>query len=555
MLVIQSPNPQLKEGLVLVDTPGIGSINKEHTAITYAFIPNADAIVFVTDVLKPLTTEEIAFLKQRILPHCQKIIFVVTKIDWVAVEDLHKILESDRKKLAETLDCPAENVAIIPVSSNAKLDYLKYEATKDLELSNFAELEKQIWQLASEERGVILLLRAISELDQSTREMKTPIQVESKALQNRTKEKLDALESEINQKRTHRKQLLENNAEWLGDLSYGLKDIKATIQSQFRQEFAKIESNAENYIRDVNFQKQPTEIFNLLEKEMAALLVKLNKAISNEAAGLHSQIKKKTKLELEPKEAKTLTADEIRDISRGNLTAIETSSWWEKSTQAVITSTFEGGAGAVVGGAIGGTAGAIIGGILGFFGGGGVGAVPGAKIGADIGVGLGTALGGLFGTTRGAIKGVQKVAEKDRNTIINELSKVVKKFLAQSQQICQENLNQVFIDLEQNMRQGLTSEIKREKENDERASQALQESRKLSQAEAAKRSQELQIPLQQLTQLQDKIAQLAQAIAEQSFSTTSPSSQPPKPPTQKPLQQKVTVTTDTNADYGDWADE
>jgi putative ribosome biogenesis GTPase RsgA len=42
---MESPNPQLKEGLVLVDTPGIGSLNTEHTAITYAFIPNADAIL------------------------------------------------------------------------------------------------------------------------------------------------------------------------------------------------------------------------------------------------------------------------------------------------------------------------------------------------------------------------------------------------------------------------------------------------------------------------------------------------------------------------------
>ena len=51
MLILQSPNPQLKEGLVLVDTPGVGSLNVEHTAVTYAFIPNADAIIFVSNYI------------------------------------------------------------------------------------------------------------------------------------------------------------------------------------------------------------------------------------------------------------------------------------------------------------------------------------------------------------------------------------------------------------------------------------------------------------------------------------------------------------------------
>ena len=98
MLIIESPNPYLKDGLVLVDTPGTGSLNTEHTALTYSFIPNADAILFVSDIQAPLKVEDLNFIKESILPHCQNIIFVVTKID--AIANYQKIIDNNREKLS-----------------------------------------------------------------------------------------------------------------------------------------------------------------------------------------------------------------------------------------------------------------------------------------------------------------------------------------------------------------------------------------------------------------------------------------------------------------------
>ena len=50
---IEMPEPFLRRGLHLVDTPGIGSVHRHNTATTYRFLPEADAVIFVTSAESP----------------------------------------------------------------------------------------------------------------------------------------------------------------------------------------------------------------------------------------------------------------------------------------------------------------------------------------------------------------------------------------------------------------------------------------------------------------------------------------------------------------------
>ena len=60
---IGTPHPLLASGLVLVDTPGVGGVFSAHTAATMAFLPSADAIVFVADFTQPILRSELEFLR------------------------------------------------------------------------------------------------------------------------------------------------------------------------------------------------------------------------------------------------------------------------------------------------------------------------------------------------------------------------------------------------------------------------------------------------------------------------------------------------------------
>jgi predicted GTPase len=89
---LELPLPFLRRGLEFVDTPGIGSAIVANTATTYAFLPQCDAVLFVTSVDTPLTGVEMEFLKE-IREHVHKIFFVVNKTDLLAAAERRDVLE------------------------------------------------------------------------------------------------------------------------------------------------------------------------------------------------------------------------------------------------------------------------------------------------------------------------------------------------------------------------------------------------------------------------------------------------------------------------------
>jgi len=77
---VELPIPFLRRGLFFIDTPGIGSTRSENTATTYAFLPQSDAVIFVTSVEAPLSEPEEAFLRDVQL-YARRLFVVVNKVD------------------------------------------------------------------------------------------------------------------------------------------------------------------------------------------------------------------------------------------------------------------------------------------------------------------------------------------------------------------------------------------------------------------------------------------------------------------------------------------
>ena len=78
--------------------------NTEHTEVTYQFVTSANVVLFVLDVLTPLSASELDFLK-TISEHCEALVFAVTKKDKVA--DYQVIVDNTRRKLSEVLGARA----------------------------------------------------------------------------------------------------------------------------------------------------------------------------------------------------------------------------------------------------------------------------------------------------------------------------------------------------------------------------------------------------------------------------------------------------------------
>ncbi|MBR5740603.1 MAG: dynamin family protein, partial [Firmicutes bacterium] len=82
-----SPSDFLKDGMTLVDTPGVGSVHQKNTDEAYAFVKESDAVIFMLSVDSPINQIEVDFLRNA-SEFASKFYFVVNKIDQIDSSDL-----------------------------------------------------------------------------------------------------------------------------------------------------------------------------------------------------------------------------------------------------------------------------------------------------------------------------------------------------------------------------------------------------------------------------------------------------------------------------------
>lgn len=92
------PSPLLAEGMRLIDTPGVGGLDSQHSAMTLTALAGADALLFVLDASAPLSAPELHFL-MRASANIQTVVFALSKADlnpgW------KDVLDEDRRLLKE----------------------------------------------------------------------------------------------------------------------------------------------------------------------------------------------------------------------------------------------------------------------------------------------------------------------------------------------------------------------------------------------------------------------------------------------------------------------
>ncbi|OIQ84574.1 bacterial dynamin-like protein [mine drainage metagenome] len=82
--------PLLADGVVLIDTPGIGSTHHHNTDTTLQVLPQCDVGLFVLSPDPPVTETEIAFLSE-VCSHVPRLVFVLNKIDILTEEERVKV--------------------------------------------------------------------------------------------------------------------------------------------------------------------------------------------------------------------------------------------------------------------------------------------------------------------------------------------------------------------------------------------------------------------------------------------------------------------------------
>jgi GTPase SAR1 family protein len=177
-VIITYPSSYLKDGVRLIDTPGVGSVYEHNTDVAYQYLPKSDAALFLLSVDQPVSKAELDFLKD-VKEYSHRIFFLQNKADYVGSEDLSESISFSKKIIEE---CMGSEVKIFPLSAKLALEG-KLSGTKELlEKSFLLEFEHILNTFLMQEKGDVLLHSVTNNLLRLLSQARLGLELEMKSL-------------------------------------------------------------------------------------------------------------------------------------------------------------------------------------------------------------------------------------------------------------------------------------------------------------------------------------------------------------------------------------
>ncbi len=156
--LINYPHPLLKQGLVVLDTPGLNAIGAE-PELTLSLLPSAHATVFILGADTGVTKSDMAIWRDHLGSHAPTRFVVLNKIDALldplaTAAAVQAQIDGVRRETARTLDVPPERV--FPLSARQALAARVMGDDIALRESHLPELESALGtQLLPQRRQVL----------------------------------------------------------------------------------------------------------------------------------------------------------------------------------------------------------------------------------------------------------------------------------------------------------------------------------------------------------------------------------------------------------------
>ena len=149
---IGHPSDLLRQGVVLIDTPGIGSTHKHNTEVAYQVLPQCDAALFLVSPDPPITEVELDYLRE-IRQRLPQTFFILNKIDFLDQQERTASL----KFLADQLMPLCDGVPqILAVSARSGLDARLAGDADGWKVSGMLQVEQNLVDFFAREKQIIL---------------------------------------------------------------------------------------------------------------------------------------------------------------------------------------------------------------------------------------------------------------------------------------------------------------------------------------------------------------------------------------------------------------
>lgn len=148
------PADVLRDGIILIDTPGIGSTLQHNTDTALQVLPECDAALFVVSADPPITEAEIAYLS-KVQRHVVLLFFVLNKIDYLSERERADALAFLQKALNRSGRSDSSS-RIFLVSARQALEARDCGNAAALEASGMARFEREVLTSLAREKTMAL---------------------------------------------------------------------------------------------------------------------------------------------------------------------------------------------------------------------------------------------------------------------------------------------------------------------------------------------------------------------------------------------------------------
>jgi replication fork clamp-binding protein CrfC len=257
---VTANSPMLKHGLTFIDTPGVGGHGQPHLSATLGLLPDADAMLMISDASQEFTEPEMTFIRQA-YEICPVAAIVATKTD--LYPHWREIVAANQAHLQRA----GLTLPVIPASSLLRSHALTH-GDKDLnEESNFPAIIKFLSDKVLSRESDRIKDQVVADIYSAAQHLTLKLDAELSAIND--PDILDRLKDDLERRKDEAQDALQQTALWQQVLNDGIADLTGDVDHDLRARFRNIMQHNERVIDECDPTNHWAEIGTELENAVA----------------------------------------------------------------------------------------------------------------------------------------------------------------------------------------------------------------------------------------------------------------------------------------------
>lgn len=287
---VHVPSKVLSEGIVLIDTPGLGALDPKHVQETLEMAKLADVIFFLGNTDKELTSYEVASLNSLIeVSRTESIEHILTCCDR---GDKETIARENENKLHELI--PSLKIPVLQVSSLMFHKYLKTNNEAFLEHSGFKKAMAFIYSVSKSKDDILSHLGAI-QLKGLLNQIKSKVE-SYKAIADNPQAYDDRL-SELDAARQKLEELIQNQATWKNNISVNVNTAKANLAVYRDTQKTECLKHVKSLLEEDTYRSDKNALTTAVQAKLTSSIDKIQSKLRDELVIAFDNAKKSSHLD------------------------------------------------------------------------------------------------------------------------------------------------------------------------------------------------------------------------------------------------------------------